>query len=242
MQTKTKQSIFHKASSRGVADHGWLVSRHTFSFGSYFNPDRINFGALRVLNDDIVQPGMGFGKHPHDNMEIISIPISGSLAHKDSTGQEQQIKTGEVQIMSAGTGIQHSEYNYSQLEAVNFLQIWILPKEKNIAPRYQQMDFSEQLKNNELVTVVSPADENALWINQDATLSLGHLAAGTSTFYRSASGGENLIYAFLIKGMAEINGTTLDERDAVGLEGIKKLPIEIVTDSTLLIIEIPKIY
>lgn len=241
MNVKTKYKVFHKADSRGLAGHGWLISRHTFSFASYYNPDRVNFGVLRVLNDDIVKPGMGFGTHPHDNMEIISIPISGSLAHKDSTGREQEIKTGEVQIMSAGSGIEHSEYNYSKKEEVNFLQIWILPKEKNIKPRYDQIDFSQALEHNELVTVVSPVHENALWINQDAELSLGRLKSGTTIRHKVTFKG-NGIYAFLIDGEVEINKTKLKDRDAVGFFDLKEITVDIHKDSTLLLIEVPKFY
>lgn len=241
MKVKVKIQVFHEANSRGIANHGWLISRHTFSFAGYYDPDRVNFGALRVLNDDIVKPGMGFGTHPHDNMEIISIPISGSLAHKDSTGKEQEIKTGEVQIMSAGSGINHSEYNYSKKEDVNFLQIWILPKETNITPRYDQRDFSELLKSNKLLTVVSPDEENALWINQDAELSLGKLKAGASINHKLKFK-DNGIYAFLIDGNIEINDTILNRRDAVGFFELNEISIKIHKDSTLLLIEIPKIY
>lgn len=240
MNVKTKNKVFHSSESRGLADHGWLKSRHTFSFAGYYNPDRLNFGALRVLNDDIVAPGMGFGTHPHDNMEIISIPISGSLAHKDSTGNEREIKTGEVQIMSAGTGIHHSEYN-NKAEAVNFLQIWILPKEKNIAPKYDQKDFTEQLKSNSLVTVVSSEDSEALWINQDTVLSLGKLKAGSEFRHKLKYKG-NGIYAFLIDGETEINGTLLKNRDAFGIFDEKDISINVHKDSTLLLIEIPKNY
>jgi hypothetical protein len=241
MIVKSKNQVFHGADTRGSANHGWLISRHTFSFAGYYNPNRLNFGALRVLNDDIVKPGMGFGTHPHENMEIISIPISGSLAHKDSTGREQEIKTGEVQIMTAGSGINHSEYNYSKDEDVNFLQIWILPKEKNINPRYDQKDFTEILKSNQLITVVSPDEENALWINQDAELSLGKLKAGTSINHKLKFQ-DNGIYAFLIDGEAEINDTKLNSRDAVGFSELNEISINIHKDSTLLLVEIPKIY
>lgn len=241
MDVKTKKQIFHAAHTRGLADHGWLISRHTFSFAGYYNPDRVNFGVLRVLNDDIVMPGMGFGTHPHDNMEIISIPISGSLAHKDSTGKEQEIKTGEVQIMSAGSGIEHSEYNYSKKEAVNFLQIWILPKKKNIQPRYDQKDFSQVLNQNELVTVVSPENKNALWINQDAELSLGKLKTGT-TIHHKLKFNDNGIYAFLIDGEVEINKTKLQSRDAIGFFDLKEITVDIHKESTLLLIEVPKFY
>lgn len=241
MKVQTKNSVFHAANSRGMANHGWLISRHTFSFANYYNPDRIHFGALRVLNDDIVKPGMGFGTHPHDNMEIISIPLSGSLAHKDSTGNERAIKTGEVQIMSAGTGIYHSEYNYSKTEEVNFLQIWILPKEKNISPRYGQKDFSEALKSNDLVTVVSPVKKDALWINQDAELTIGHLSEDSQVKHKLQFQG-NGAYIFLINGEVNVNDTQLSTRDAVGFSELKEIKIEAVKDSKILIIEIPKIY
>jgi redox-sensitive bicupin YhaK (pirin superfamily) len=241
MSVQTKNRVFHSANSRGLANHGWLISRHTFSFASYYNPDRVNFGALRVLNDDIVKPGMGFGKHPHDNMEIISIPLSGSLAHKDSTGNEKEIKTGEVQIMSAGSGIEHSEYNYSKTEEVNFLQIWILPKEKNIAPRYEQKDFSEALKTNQMVTIVSPEKEGALWINQNSELSLGQFKKGASITHK-LNYTVNGIYAFLINGKMKVNDAVLNKRDAVGFFDLKEINIESIEDSKILLIEIPKIY
>jgi len=241
MQVKVKKQVLHEAATRGLANHGWLISRHSFSFAGYYNPDRQNFGALRVLNDDIVKPGMGFGSHPHENMEIISIPISGSLAHKDSTGKEREIKTGEVQIMSAGSGLSHSEYNYSKSEEVNFLQIWILPKKINITPSYDQKDFSEKLKSNKLITVVSPKDKNSLWINQDAEISLGKLIAGT-TISHKLKFQDSGIYTFLIDGEAEINETKLKSRDAVGYFEIEKISINIHQDSTLLLIEIPNIY
>ena len=241
MKVKTKKQVIHGAETRGLANHGWLISRHTFNFAGYYNPDRLNFGALRVLNDDIVKPGMGFGTHPHDNMEIISIPISGSLAHKDSTGKEQEIKTGEIQIMSAGSGIRHSEYNFSKNEEVNFLQIWILPKKINITPRYDQKDFTDILKSNKLITVVSPDDKNSLWINQDSELSVGKLRAGTIISHKLKFK-DNGIYAFLIDGEAEINVINLNTRDAVGFFESEETSIKIIKDSTILLIEVPNIY
>jgi hypothetical protein len=241
MNVKTKTKVVHAADSRGLADHGWLVSRHTFSFAGYYNPDRVHFGALRVLNDDIVKRGRGFGTHPHDNMEIISIPISGSLAHKDSAGNEREIKTGEVQIMSAGSGIQHSEYNYSNTQDVNFLQIWILPKERNIKPRYDQKDFSLKLSENKMITVVAPEEEGALWINQDSVLSLGKLKAGSELVHPLTFKG-NGIYAFVIDGEVQVQDEVLKNRDAVGYFDLQSINIQVKKDSTLLLIEIPKIY
>ncbi len=230
------KKIIHRADSRGLADFGWLHSRHTFSFGRYYNPDRVQFGALRVLNDDIVEPGMGFGTHPHDNMEIVSIPLAGTLAHKDSTGTEQSIETGEVQIMSAGTGLTHSEYNYSKSDQVNFLQIWVLPKERNIAPRYDQRHFD--FKQNELTTVVSPNDESALWINQDAWFSIGQIEKGQQMNYKLHSDGSG-VYAFVIDGEVEVSGERLGKRDAMGLSELKDVQLEALTDSRVLFIEVP---
>jgi quercetin 2,3-dioxygenase len=241
METSIKTMVYHSADSRGLANHGWLISRHTFSFAGYYNPDRVNFGALRVLNDDIVKPGMGFGSHSHDNMEIISIPLSGSLAHKDSTGVQKEIKTGEVQIMSAGSGLVHSEYNHSRTEDVNFLQIWILPKLRNIPPRYDQKDFSVALESGKMVTVVSPEDTEALWINQDSVVSIGNLRKGTSLNHKLHFPG-NGIYAFLIQGSVEVDGKALNDRDAVGYMAQRKISIDVKEDSKLLLIEIPKIY
>ncbi|MCG8309345.1 MAG: pirin family protein [Cytophagales bacterium] len=241
MSIRTKHAVIHKSESRGLANHGWLVSRHTFSFAAYHNPDRINFGALRVLNDDIVKPGKGFGTHPHDNMEIVSIPVSGALAHKDSTGREQVIRTGEVQIMSAGSGIYHSEYNYSKTDDVNFLQIWVFPKERNINPRYDQRDFSAELKSNKLITVVSPVDNTALWINQDAEFIFGNLISNTSVTHELRFKGSG-IYAFLVEGEAKINDVFLNPRDAAGFFDLREITIDVLKDSTILLIEVPKYY
>lgn len=194
MQTKIQ-----RASERGNANFGWLNSNHSFSFGHFYDASKMNFGALRVLNDDEVSGGQGFGAHPHDNMEIISIPLKGSLAHKDSTGTDGIIQTGDVQIMSAGTGIKHSEYNASKTEGVNFLQIWILPKQKNIKPRYEQKTFSLEDRKNKWQTVVSP-DENAgsVWINQDAVFSLAHSDKDSVISYKNKFSG-NGIYLFIIE-------------------------------------------
>ena len=230
--------VFHNSKSRGLADHGWLVSRHTFSFAGYYNPDRIQFGALRVLNDDIVQPGMGFGTHPHNNMEIISIPLSGSLAHKDSTGNEKAIHTGEVQIMSAGSGLYHSEYNYSKTSDVNFLQIWVLPKELEISPIYDQKDFSKVSRQNSLSTVVAPDDKNALWINQNAWFSLGKFDSGQKLTYSTRKEG-NGTYVFLISGEAELDGNKMFKRDGLGISNSEKFEISFTKESEVLVMDIP---
>lgn len=233
------KTIIHKADSRGLADHGWLKSRHTFSFAGYHEPKRMRFGLLRVLNDDIVQPGEGFGTHPHDNMEIISIPLKGALAHKDSTGTEKVINTGDVQIMSAGSGLNHSEYNASKTEEVNFLQLWIFPKEKDIAPRYDQKTFNAAERVNKFQAVVSPEkDKGTLWINQDAYLSLGNIKKGKSAEY-AINKKDNGVYAFVLSGSAEIAGTVLSSRDAIGIDDTDKITVKAEEDTEILVIEVP---
>lgn len=233
------EKVIHRADSRGTAFFGWLNSKHTFSFGRYYDPDRVQFGALRVLNDDIVEPGMGFGTHPHDNMEIISIPLEGQLAHKDSTGREEVINTGEVQIMSAGTGLTHSEYNYSKTSKVNFLQIWILPKKKDIEPRYDQKVFRAEDRNNQLQTVVSPNEhDQALWINQDAWISLLDLSAGKHVPYQVHKP-TNGVYTFLISGKVHIDDTPVEKRDGLGVLNSERFDITADEDAQLLFIEVP---
>jgi redox-sensitive bicupin YhaK (pirin superfamily) len=230
--------VIHKADTRGHANFGWLNSRHTFSFGQYFDPERVQFGMLRVLNDDIVEGGAGFPTHPHNNMEIISIPLSGSLAHRDSTGTEKAIHTGEVQIMSAGAGLTHSEYNFSESEIVNFLQIWVLPKEKNIEPRYDQRNFDEAERKNKFQTVVAPNHNGALWINQDAWFSLVDLEAGNSITYELNKDG-NGVYAFVIDGDVTIENEHLGKRDALGISNSNSIEITSNSNAKLLTIEVP---
>ncbi|MBN8584846.1 MAG: pirin family protein [Ignavibacteria bacterium] len=233
------KTTLHKSDTRGKADHGWLNSHHTFSFASYHNPERVRFGLLRVLNDDIVQPGEGFGTHPHDNMEIVSIPLKGSLAHKDSTGTEQVIKTGDVQIMSAGSGLYHSEYNASKKEDVNFLQIWVFPKERDIEPRYDQKTYNADDRKNKLQVVVSP-DKNygSLWINQDSYFSLTDLDKGKNLKYDVNQRG-NGIYLFVIEGSVNAGGIDLNKRDGLGIEDTDSFQISANEESSLLIIEVP---
>jgi redox-sensitive bicupin YhaK (pirin superfamily) len=232
------KTILHKANSRGHAEHGWLNSYHTFSFAGYHNEERHNFGLLRVLNDDTVAGGMGFGKHPHDNMEIVSIPLSGDLHHEDSTGRNKIIKQGDVQIMSAGSGIAHSEKNASHDKEVKFLQIWVFPKKRNIDPRYEQKTFLPENRHNQLLTVVAPDDENAVWINQDAWFTLGNLGKGFETSYKTHLP-ENGIYAFVIKGAVTINGIELNERDGLGITEAEALNITADNDAELLLMEVP---
>jgi redox-sensitive bicupin YhaK (pirin superfamily) len=231
--------VIHRADSRGVADHGWLYSRHTFSFASYHNPQRMGFGKLRVLNDDIVKGGGGFATHPHDNMEIVSLPLAGALRHRDSMGNTHVIRAGEVQIMSAGTGLTHSEYNDSASEPVNFLQVWVMPKLRDIEPRYGQQAFDRSERHNRFQTVVAPdGDSAAVGINQDAWFSLGDFDAGQSGHYpirQNANG----VYLFLIDGEIEVAGETLAQRDAIGINHSTGLDIRAIADSQLLVIDVP---
>jgi redox-sensitive bicupin YhaK (pirin superfamily) len=233
------KTIIHKANTRGFADHGWLKSYHTFSFADYHDPERVHFGLLRVLNDDIVQQGMGFGTHPHDNMEIVSIPLTGALAHKDSEGNEHIINTGDVQIMSAGSGLYHSEYNASKKEPVNFLQIWVFPKVRDIQPGYEQKTFKAEDRKNKFRTVVSPEKNNAaLWINQDAYFSLGSIEKGENVKYDILHKGNGL-YIFVLNGSLEIAGNKLDKRDAIGLDELESIDVKANENSEVLLIEVP---
>jgi redox-sensitive bicupin YhaK (pirin superfamily) len=233
------KTILHKAETRGHANHGWLNSYHTFSFAGYHDPSRVNFGALRVLNDDIVAGGRGFGQHPHDNMEIISIPLKGALEHGDNTGGHGIIRSGEVQIMSAGSGLAHSEKNASSTEAVNFLQIWVFPKVRNIQPRYDQKLFPIEERINKFQSVVSPEkDGKGLWINQDAWFSLGKLQAAFSTEY-VLNKNSNGVYAFVIEGDVTINGQKLNKRDGLGVWDTDKLSIVADTEAEVLLMEVP---
>ncbi|WP_345333552.1 pirin family protein [Mucilaginibacter defluvii] len=233
------KKIFHPADKRGYNDIGWLKAKFSFSFGPYYDPEKIHFGALRVLNDDIIGRGRGFGAHPHDNMEIITIVLDGALEHKDSMGNVGIIKAGEVQVMSAGTGITHSEYNPLRDKDTSSLQIWVFPKEQNIKPRYDQKSFTDALKLNELITLVSPdRHSEALWINQDATFSMGEFEAEKRIKYDIKTLG-NGAYFFLLEGSVEIDGTTLNKRDALGVYDTSSVTIETVAHSRLLILEVP---
>ncbi len=235
------QKTIHRANTRGFADHGWLQSRHTFSFAGYHDPARMHFGALRVLNDDVVAPGKGFGTHPHADMEIVSIPLSGSLAHKDSTGNCETIRTGDVQIMSAGTGITHSEFNPDETQEVNFLQIWVLPEKRGIRPRYEQKTFDLEAQRNALVKTVSwQQGSGALWINQRAHFWLGMFDAQKEIAVEASAARAGL-YFFVIRGAADIAGERLQARDALGLMGAEKTTVRAVAPTTLLVIEVPEI-
>ncbi|MFK8162533.1 MAG: pirin family protein [Lewinella sp.] len=233
------KTILHKAETRGLANHGWLKSNHTFSFASYYNPERMNFGTLRVLNDDFVAPGRGFGEHSHDNMEIISIPLSGDLKHKDSMGNTTVIREGDVQAMSAGTGIAHSEMNAKADQAVEFLQIWVLPKARNITPNYSQITLDPQALDNRLDQVVSPSPEDrGVAINQDAWFHLGNLSAGTTINYEVKKEG-NGVYVFVLEGDVTAAGQPLNKRDGFGIWESNQLPLKADTDTKVLLMEVP---
>ncbi|KGO84503.1 pirin [Flavobacterium beibuense F44-8] len=226
---------------RGTANHGWLKANFSFSFGNYYNPDMVQFGMLRVLNDDTIAGGTGFGTHPHDNMEIITIPLEGGLTHRDSMGNQETVRFGEVQVMSAGTGIQHSEMNASETEEAKTLQLWIFPEKDNVTPRYDQKGFDLEASKNSFITVVSPEDKNdgnALWIYQQAFLSLGIFEAGTTITY-DLKIPENGVYLFLIEGEVEINNETIRERDAYGIVEFENFEIKTNKQSKILVIEVP---
>ena len=235
------KTIIHKANTRGFANHGWLKSHHTFSFASYQNPERMNFGALRVLNDDLVQPDMGFGTHPHKNMEIISIPLKGALSHKDSLGNKRAIEVDEVQVMSAGTGLTHSEFNDSKTEEVNFLQLWITPEEMSVEPNYEQRTFPIEDRNNKLQTVIAPKDKlegNALPISQQAYVYRVSLDAD-KTIRLELKSENNGLYVFVVDGNVEVANNKLDKRDAIGVSETESVEIKSNTNSELIIVEVP---
>ena len=233
-------TVLHKANSRGHANHGWLDSQHTFSFAGYYDPLRIHFGALRVLNDDQVSPGMGFGTHPHDNMEIISIPLEGDLEHRDSMGNVAVIRHGDIQVMSAGTGIRHSEYNKNKDNLVKFLQIWVFPNKQNVIPRYGQLTLDIADRHNKLQQIISPNPNDAgVWIHQDAWFHLGKFDHKFTTEYSLKKEG-NGVYAFVLKGNISINDQQLNERDGFGISDVDKITIRSDSqDAELLLMEVP---
>lgn len=233
-------TVLHKAATRGHANHGWLNSHHTFSFANYYNPERMNFGVLRVLNDDRVAEAKGFGTHPHDNMEIISIPLEGDLEHKDSMGNATVIKKGDIQVMSAGTGVRHSEYNKNKDQEVKFLQIWLFPNKKNVTPRYDQISLQEEDRSNKLQQILSPnANDEGVWIHQDAWFHLGKFEKGISTDYEIKKNG-NGVYAFVLNGDVTIEGQALNKRDGLGIWNTDKISIKSDSPNTeILLMDVP---
>jgi redox-sensitive bicupin YhaK (pirin superfamily) len=232
--------VIHRSESRGHVDHGWLKAAHSFSFASYFNPEKMGFGALRVLNDDIIAPGHGFGLHPHENMEIVTIVLEGKLLHKDDMGNKEYLKPGEVQVMSAGTGIIHSEYNGSSNEQCKLLQIWVLPREHSVKPRYMQKAFDKEDKLNKILQVVSSSrSEEDLWINQDAQFSLCLLEKGKSVDYNFNMDGKRGVYLLVIDGEIGFEKETLRKRDALAIQEVSKLSLTAHSKSNFLIIEVP---
>jgi len=234
-----KNSILHKADTRGDANHGWLHSKHTFSFGSYHNPERVHFGALRVLNDDYVAPGMGFGTHPHSNMEIISIPLEGDLEHKDSMGNITVIKNGDVQVMSAGTGITHSEYNKNSDKPVKFLQIWVIPNKQNVAPRYGQISLNKADRKNTLQQIISPSPtEKGVWIHQDAWFHLADFDEKTVQDY-TLKNKSNGVYIFVLSGELFVDDQLLEARDGMGIWNTSSIKLKAKSTTEFLLMEVP---
>ena len=234
------KTVLHTADSRGTANHGWLQSHHTFSFAGYHHPERHHFGVLRVLNDDTVAGGMGFGTHPHRDMEIISIPLEGDLKHQDNTGTAALIKHGDVQVMSAGRGIEHSEYNANADKTVKFLQIWVIPKVTGVPPRYQQISLKAEDRKNKLQQILSPnSEDQGVWIHQDAWFHLGNLDKGTALKYPLKDPKNNGVYAFVIKGSLELAGIQLSQRDGLGITDTHEFDLKASEDSEILLMEVP---
>ena len=233
------KTVFHPSDSRGYANHGWLEARHSFSFASWYQPDRLHFGALRVLNDDIIQGGMGFGPHPHDNMEIVTIPLKGDLEHKDSMGNSAVIREGDIQVMSAGTGVQHSEYNNSPDKEINLFQLWLFPNKQNVKPRYDQLPIRSLHQKNEFFQILSPsANDQGVWIHQDAWMHILDADQDQSFDYVLQSP-ENGVYLIVIEGEVEVDNQTLFRRDAIGIWETDKLTIKTKTDAELLLVQVP---
>jgi redox-sensitive bicupin YhaK (pirin superfamily) len=238
-EIKSMKTVLHKANTRGHANHGWLDSHHTFSFANYYNPERMHFGMLRVLNDDRVTGGMGFGRHPHDNMEIISIPLEGDLEHKDSMGNTAVIRQGDVQVMSAGTGIFHSEKNKNTDQEVKFLQIWMFPNKKNVEPRYDQITLDPGKLKNQLHQVLSPnPNDEGVWVHQNAWFHMGEMEKGKQLSYKLKAQ-ENGVYTFILEGDVTVNGQTLNKRDGFGVWDTDKIELTADSHSKVLLMEVP---
>jgi redox-sensitive bicupin YhaK (pirin superfamily) len=237
--TLIMKKAFHAAETRGSANHGWLNANHSFSFANYHNPDRMNFGALRVLNDDTIAAGMGFGTHPHENMEIITIPMEGDLEHKDSMGNIGVINEGEIQVMSAGTGVHHSEYNKNADQAVKVLQLWVFPKKQNVTPRYDQMSVRDLKKPNDFYQVLSPnSEDEGMWVHQDTWFHLGEFDVEKSLVYTIKKPG-NGVYVFVIEGSLNVEGESLKKRDAIGIWDTETIRFTVQPQSKVLLVEVP---
>lgn len=238
-EIKTMKTVLHKANTRGNANHGWLNANHSFSFANYYNPERMSFGVLRVLNDDQIAPGRGFGTHPHDNMEIITIPLSGQVEHKDSMGNSGVISPGEIQVMSAGTGIQHSEFNKNTDQDLKLLQIWVFPSKQQVTPRYDQLQIEKVPNTNGFTQILSPNEgDDGVWIHQNAWFHLGEMNAN-DTYTYSLKDENNGVYAFLIEGEAIIENESLSKRDGLGIWDSEKINIKATANSRILLMEIP---
>lgn len=232
------QIVIDKANTRGHENHGWLESYHTFSFADYYNPRRMHFGLLRVLNDDIVAPGQGFGTHPHKNMEVISLPLKGELKHGDNIDHTEVITPGDIQVMSAGSGIFHSEFNGSKDKPVEFLQIWVFPRKENTPPSYKSYDVRPVMKKNELGLMIAPDGKAIASINQDAWFSMGSLEKGVEKVY-PLHGKDQGVYVFVLDGQVDVDGTLLSKRDGAGIWETGSITLKAMTDSTVLLIEVP---
>ena len=235
------KKILHPATTRGSADYGWLKAKYSFSFANYFDPSRIQFGLLRVLNDDIVAPAMGFGRHPHQNMEIVTIPQSGAVRHKDSMGNEGVVSSGEIQVMSAGSGVEHSEVNASAKDPLKLFQIWIFPEAENVQPRYDQRKISNLINPNQISTVVKPrteANDDELWIHQQAYFNIGEFTEDKEVNYSLKQSGHG-VYIMVIEGSISVDGETLNTRDAMGIWDADSVPMKVAKDTRLLLIEVP---
>ena len=238
-ESKTMNSVLHKANTRGHANHGWLQANHSFSFANYYNPERVHFGVLRVLNDDTIAPAMGFPTHPHDNMEIITIPLEGDLEHKDNMGNGTIIKNGDIQVMSAGTGITHSEFNANKGDYCKLLQIWLFPNKRNVTPRYDQIAIRSLAKENTLYQVLSPnKDDDGVWIHQNAWFNIGDYKKSTTETY-SIHHKKNGVYLFVIEGNINIDGQTLEKRDGFGVWDTDYIEFTAEKSSKVLLMELP---
>ncbi|MCW3806012.1 pirin family protein [Plebeiibacterium marinum] len=233
------EKILYRAEERGRADHGWLRAWHSFSFANYYHPEKINFGVLRVLNDDFIAPGGGFGEHPHDNMEIVTIPLSGSINHKDSMGNDILIREGEIQVMSAGSGIFHSEFNPSPTKELNLFQIWIIPDKRNVTPRYSQVSIKQLECKNDFFQIVSPEEhDQGAWIHQNAWVSMGVFDENVTVNY-SVKDKCNGVYLMVVEGEIELDGVVLKRRDAIGLKGSQRINLKSLATSKVLLLDVP---